>query len=206
MRLTTELKRLLEAEARFAPWVERIPALKPLQPGRGEVYPALARAIVYQQLSTRAAATIHSRLLAYAGDPPSAPMIDRAEPSELRALGLSAAKTLALKDLVAHELRGAVPTRAQARRLSDAELTASLIQVRGIGPWTVQMMLLFTLKRPDIWPIHDLGVQTGLQHLLGAESRPDAQALSAFGEPLVGQRSVAARVLWAIANFVRVAP
>jgi len=138
-------------------------------------FEALTEAIIYQQLHGKAAAAIHARLLASFSE--LAHMADPREPlrhrhptpeelldcpnEQLRAAGLSANKALALRDLAAKALDGTVPTLARIRRMTDAAIIEQLTQVRGIGTWTVQMMLIFRLGRPDVFPATDYGVRKG---------------------------------------------
>jgi DNA-3-methyladenine glycosylase II len=140
-------------------------------------FEALLESIVYQQLHGKAAATIHARLIAgfqpdavlsiVGGRPaarsihPSPQQILDAPTPQLRAAGLSANKTLALRDLAAKTLDGTVPTLARIRRMSDGAIIDHLTQVRGIGRWTVEMFLIFRLGRPDVLPTSDYGVRKG---------------------------------------------
>jgi DNA-3-methyladenine glycosylase II len=130
-------------------------------------FEALAEAIIYQQLHGKAAATIHRRLLESfhpicgLGNHPSPEHILDCPNPPLRAAGLSANKTLALRDLAAKTLDGTVPTLARIRRMSDDAIIEHLTQVRGIGTWTVEMLLIFRLGRPDIFPVTDYGVRKG---------------------------------------------
>jgi DNA-3-methyladenine glycosylase II len=131
-------------------------------------FEALTEAIIYQQLHGRAAAAIHARLVAgFQPMPTLSPIHPTPEQildvptAELRAAGLSAAKTLALRDLAAKTLDGTVPTLARIRRMSDAAIIDHLTQVRGIGKWTVEMMLIFRLGRADVFPTSDYGIRKG---------------------------------------------
>jgi DNA-3-methyladenine glycosylase II len=141
-------------------------------------FEALVESIVYQQLHGKAAATIHRRLLESFGPTlppnsidataramglphPSPQQILDCPNEQLRAAGLSANKALALRDLAAKTIDGTVPTLAQIRRMSDEAILEHLTQVRGIGVWTVQMMLIFRLGRPDVLPVSDYGVRKG---------------------------------------------
>jgi DNA-3-methyladenine glycosylase II len=131
-------------------------------------FEALTESIIYQQLHGKAAAAIHARLIAgFQPLPtltpihPSPQQILDAPTAELRAAGLSANKTLALRDLAAKTLDGTVPTLARIRRMDDAAIIEHLTQVRGIGKWTVEMFLIFRLGRPDIFPTSDYGVRKG---------------------------------------------
>jgi DNA-3-methyladenine glycosylase II len=129
-------------------------------------FEALVESIVYQQLHGKAAATIHRRLLEsfypVNGDQHFAAQHLLDCPNEqLRAAGLSHNKALALRDLAARTIDGTVPTLAQIRRMSNQDIIAHLTQVRGIGQWTVEMLLIFRLGRPDVLPVSDYGVRKG---------------------------------------------
>ena len=131
-------------------------------------FEALTEAIIYQQLHGRAAAAIHARLIAgFQPMPTLSPIHPTPEQilevptQDLRAAGLSAAKTLALRDLAAKTLDGTVPSLAKIRRMDDQAIIDHLTQVRGIGKWTVEMMLIFRLGRPDVFPTSDYGVRKG---------------------------------------------
>src|SRR5271156_2244406 len=125
-------------------------------------FEALLEAIIYQQLNGRAAATILSRLLGIFGDMHPSPENIIVTPDELfRAAGVSRGKTLALRDLAAKTIDGTVPTLARIRRMSDEDIIEHLTQVRGIGTWTVEMLLIFRLGRPDVLPVSDYGVRKG---------------------------------------------
>ena len=163
-----------------------------------ETATALVRSVVYQQLSGRAAATIHGRVLAAFGDgaTPDLPALAAATDDALRACGLSRAKALAVRDVAERALDGRLPGRAALTRLSDAEIETALVAVRGVGPWTAQMVMMFTLGRPDVWPVADLGVQEGYRLVSGADVRPTPAALAAEGERYRPFRSAAAWYLW----------
>jgi methylated-DNA-[protein]-cysteine S-methyltransferase len=160
-------------------------------------YETLAEAIVYQQLSGRAAATIHSRVAALGGRrfPAPAQMLELPD-AKLRGAGLSRAKTAAVKDLARRTLDGTVPGITVLRRLSDDEVIERLTEVRGIGRWTVEMLLLFRLGRPDVWPVDDLGVRKGYARARGLATMPTPKELMAEGERWRPYRSVAAWYCW----------
>lgn len=166
-------------------------------PARLNIFEALLRSIVYQQLSGKAAATIHGRVKALFPGRTIRPEQVLAAPDEtLRSAGMSRAKTIAAKDLAQKVLNGVVPTGAQARKLSDEELIARLTQVRGIGEWTVQMLLMFHLGRPDVLPVKDLGVRKGFILTYGLSDLPGEKALIAHGEHWRPYRSVASWYMW----------
>jgi len=161
-------------------------------------FDALAESIAYQQLSGKAAATIFGRVRALY---PKRKRLDPeqllATPDEtLRAAGLSRAKTAALKDLAAKTIDGTVPSSRALLRMSDDEIIARLTQVRGIGRWTVEMLLLFDLGRPDVWPVDDYGVRKGFAKTFARRKLPTPKQLMKIGEKWRPYRSVAAWYFW----------
>ena len=161
-------------------------------------FDALAESIAYQQLSGKAAATIFGRVRALY---PKRKWLDPeqllATPDEsLRAAGLSRAKTAALKDLAAKTIDGTVPAGRALMRMSDDEIITRLTAVRGIGRWTVEMLLLFDLGRPDVWPVDDYGVRKGFAKTFGRRKLPTPKQLMKVGEKWRPYRSVAAWYLW----------
>ncbi len=161
-------------------------------------YEALLESIAYQSISGKAAATIFARIKALSGNgrPPSPEQMLKLRASTLRKAGLSGAKVLAMKDLARKTIEGVVPTREQAEKMSDAELVERLDSVRGIGAWTVEMFLIFNLGRPDVLPIHDLGVQKGWSVAYGKKHMPKPKELLAFGERWRPYRTVASWYMW----------
>jgi len=161
-------------------------------------FDALAESIAYQQLSGKAAATIFGRVRALY---PKRKWLDPeqllATPDEtLRAAGLSRAKTAALKDLAAKTIDGTVPAGRALIRMTDDEIIARLTAVRGIGRWTVEMLLLFDLGRPDVWPVDDYGVRKGFAKTFGRRKLPTPKQLMKFGEKWRPYRSAAAWYFW----------
>lgn len=157
---------------------------------------ALLRAIVYQQLSGKAAATIYGRLDAlFEGVPTPSALLDLPADA-LRGAGLSRAKTAAARDLASKTLDGTVPTRTELDALPNAAIAERLVRVRGIGPWTVEMLLIFGLGRPDVLPATDLGVRKGIAAIDGLEALPTPAAVLRRGEPWRPYRSAAAWYLW----------
>jgi len=161
-------------------------------------FDALAESIAYQQLSGRAAAAIWSRVRAlYPKGKRLDPQKILATPDDtFRAAGLSRAKIAALKDLAAKTIDGTVPSARALSQMSDDEIVARLITVRGIGRWTVEMLLLFDLGRPDVWPVHDYGVRKGFAKTFGRRKLPTPKELMKFGERWRPYRSVAAWYFW----------
>ncbi len=158
-------------------------------------FAAACRAVAYQQLAGRAAAAIWARVVDCVGQPFDPAGVVAAGPDRLRAAGLSNAKVATLLSLADHTADGSVDWRRIAR-LDDEAVVAELTQVRGIGPWTAQMFLLFELRRVDVWPTGDLGVRTGYARAFGLDAVPDAGTLQQLGEPWAPYRSVVAWWCW----------
>lgn len=161
-------------------------------------YEVLVEAIVYQSISGKAAATIYERIKALGenGRPPMPEKMLKVPSAKLRKAGLSGAKVKAMKDLAAKTIAGIVPAHDQAVKLSDEELVQRLVSVRGIGAWTVEMFLIFRLGRPDVLPIHDLGVKKGWSVAYGKKHMPKPQELLKFGERWRPYRTVASWYMW----------
>jgi DNA-3-methyladenine glycosylase II len=156
------VRQLSEADPVLGALIERAGPYTLRLKSQHSPFEALLESIVYQQLNGKAAAAILKRVITYFGEFHPAPEHILAAPEDrLRACGLSANKLLALRDLAAKTLDGTVPTLTQIRRLSDAEIIERLTQVRGIGPWTVEMLLIFRLGRSDVLPVTDYGVRKG---------------------------------------------
>ena len=161
-------------------------------------YEVLLEAIAFQSISGKAAATIFGRIKALGENdrPPSPEKMLKIPAAKLRKAGLSGAKVLAMKDLAKKALAGIVPTHEEALKLSDEELVERLVSVRGIGAWTVEMFLIFRLGRPDVLPIHDLGVKKGWSVAYGKKHMPKPQELLKFGERWRPYRTVASWYMW----------
>lgn len=163
------------------------------------VFHALAEAIVYQQLTGKAAATIYARLCALFPNPhrgPTAELILRTSEDKLRGAGLSNAKFLSLRDLARKTVDGELPTLAQIREQDDDAVIERLTAVRGIGRWTVEMLLMFRLGRPDILPVDDYGIRKGYTLTFGQEELPSPKALAEYGRRWAPYRTVASWYLW----------
>lgn len=199
---------VLDAEAALRHLQRRDPALRKLiaraGPFRMEVtglssaFVALGRSIVYQQLTGKAAATIHARVCqAFGSDRFPKPELVRDAPVEqLRACGLSGAKAAALKDLAEKVLDGTVPSAARIRKMENEAIIEALTQVRGIGRWSVEMLLMFQLGRPDVLPLGDYGVRKGFMRTYGLEALPAPKALEAHAEEWRPFRTVASWYMW----------
>src|SRR3954469_5513564 len=161
-------------------------------------FDALAESIAYQQLSGKAAATIWGRVRALY---PKKKYLDPKEvlktpDRKLRAAGLSRSKVAALKDLALKTIDGTVPSARVLAKMTDEEIIERLVQVRGIGRWTVEMLLLFELARPDVWPIHDYGVQKGFAKIFGKRKLPTPKQMTNHGKRFAPYRSALAWYCW----------
>nr|UXE45813.1 putative bifunctional transcriptional activator/DNA repair enzyme AlkA [uncultured bacterium] len=161
-------------------------------------FQALVQSVAYQQLNGAAAGTIFKRFKAlYPGRRFPRPEDVLATPDELmRKAGLSRAKTAAIKDIASKTLEGIVPTSGSIVNMTDAEILERLTTVRGVGPWTVEMLLIFTLGRPDVLPATDYGVRKGFALTYGLKSLPEPKQLLAHGERWRPHRSTAAWYFW----------
>jgi len=167
------------------------------------IFVALAEAIVYQQLSGKAAATIFGRVCALfprSGHAPTAEGILRVSDAKLRAAGLSRPKLLALRDLAARQKRGEIPTLADVHRMDADEIVERLTAVRGIGRWTVEMLLMFRLGRPDVLPVDDLGIRKGFSVAFRTRQLPGREEIERRGERWKPYRTVASWYLWRAAE------
>ncbi len=169
-----------------------------LKPKRRPPFEALVSAVTHQQLNGTAARTILNRVIAlYPGKRfPTPEDLLATSDERLRGAGLSRAKTAALKDLADKTLSGLVPASRAVSKMSDAELVERLTVVRGVGPWTVEMLLMFTLGRPDVLPVADYGVRKGFAVTYGLVDLPTPKELLAHGERWRPHRTTAAWYLW----------
>jgi 3-methyladenine DNA glycosylase/8-oxoguanine DNA glycosylase len=173
-----------------------------LKVARGaDLFNALSSAIVYQQLSGKAAATIHGRFAALFEDNiPEARQAAWIDYEQLRAVGLSNNKALAIHDLAEKSLDGTLVSLRRMGLLDDGEVIANLCQVRGIGPWTAQMFLMFNLGRPDVMPATDLGVQKGVQLVYRMRKLPSPEQVLRKTRHLSPYRSAASWYFWRAAD------
>ena len=193
-----EATRLLADDPHFGPLVERAGPVVLRSPNETP-FQALARAIVYQQLAGKAAATIHGRMVEVLGGQVTPEAVLGTEADALRGAGLSRNKLAAIRDLAERASAGRLALEA-LKGLSDEEVQEQLVQVRGIGPWTAQMFLLFDLRRPDVWPVLDLGVRAGWARIMGLDDHPDPKALAPAGDPYRPWRSAVAWYCWRAAD------
>jgi DNA-3-methyladenine glycosylase II len=166
--------------------------------GQESPYEVLVRSITYQSISGKAAKTIFDRIKALGenGRLPAPEKMLKLSMAKLRKAGLSRAKVLAMRDLAKKAIAGIVPTHDEALKLSDEELVERLDSVRGIGAWTVEMFLIFRLGRPDVLPIHDLGVKKGWCVAYKKKHMPHPKELLKFGERWRPYRTVASWYMW----------
>jgi DNA-3-methyladenine glycosylase II len=176
-----------------------------LVPARREPYEALVRAIAHQQVHGRAAEAILGRFVALFPDHPFPPAeaVLAVAPEALRGCGLSGSKVAAIRDIAEKTVAGLVPTRRAAARIEDGALIERLTQIRGVGRWTVEMLLIFTLGRTDVLPVDDFGVREGWRVATKAEEQPKPKELAAIGEAWAPWRSIAAWYLWRAADAAK---
>jgi DNA-3-methyladenine glycosylase II len=201
------VRRLRSADATLARLMERAGPFTLEIRKLHDPFEALARNIVFQQLHGKAAAAIHARVVALFGGGKLRPGdLLAASEEDLRGAGLSAAKLAALRDLAAKTLDGTVPTLARMRRMTDEEIVERLTRVRGIGRWTVEMLLMFRLGRPDVLPVGDFAVRKGFALAYGLDESPKPKELTAFGERWRPFRSVASWYMWRAVELPPEAP
>ncbi len=168
-------------------------------------YEALARAIAHQQLNGKAAQSILNRFVSTCGQGtfPRPEQLLALQDAALRASGFSFSKIAALRDLAAKTVSGVVPVRDALHGLSDLEIIERLTAVRGIGRWTVEMVLMFQLRRPDVLPVDDFGVRQGFRLAYGLRKMPEPKVLAMYGERWAPHRSAAAWYLWRAVDLSR---
>jgi DNA-3-methyladenine glycosylase II len=195
---------LSRRDRKLGAWMKRIGPIEADARWRKRFDPvdALARAILYQQLSGKAAATIVSRVeAAIASDRFHCDTLVRIDDIAMRACGVSGNKTLALRDLALRESRGEIPDLRRMSTMADDDIVAALVPIRGIGRWTVEMMLMFRLGRPDVLPVDDLGIRKGAQRVDKLDEMPTPKELIERGERWGPYRTYASVYLWRIADF-----
>ena len=194
---------LSRRDRKLGAWMKRIGYIEAQASWRKPFDPvdALARAILYQQLSGKAASTIVGRVETAIG---SARLhfdtLGRIDDAALRTCGVSGNKALALRDLAAREAAGEIPGLRQMSVMHQDDIVAALVPVRGIGRWTVEMMLMFRLGRPDVLPVDDLGIRKGVQEVDRREAMPTPKELLARGAKWGPYRTYASQYLWRIAD------
>lgn len=186
-----------------ADWAAHVAAIGPClhmpKPAR-EPYEALLRAVAYQQLHARAGDAILGRFLALYPDAgfPSARQVVDTDPARQRLCGFSASKLATIRDIAQAAIDGIVPTRAEALAMADEALIERLVTLRGVGRWTVEMFLIYTMERPDILPVDDFGVRDGYRRLKALAATPTRKEMQALGQAWSPYRTVAAWYLWRV--------
>jgi 3-methyladenine DNA glycosylase/8-oxoguanine DNA glycosylase len=197
------LRHLRASDATLAKLIDRIGPFQMELKTASNLFDVLAEAIVYQQLHARAAASIHARvraLIPRTRGASAARALSALADEPLRGAGLSRSKLLALRDLAVRTLDGNVPTLAQARRMDDDALIERLSEIRGIGRWTAQMVLIFRLGRPDVLPVDDYGIRKGFAIAFRKREMPERVVIEKRGEPWRPFRTVASWYLWRAAE------
>ncbi len=198
------IRHLSSRDGKLAQLIEQVGPLRLELFATRSTFDALAESIVYQQLNGKAAATIHGRLCALfpRGRPLPEPLLALGD-APLRAAGISRGKTLALRDLAARTLDGTVPSVSDLRSMSDDAIVDRLVKVRGIGRWTVEMVLIFRLGRPDVLPVDDYGVRQGFKLAYRKREIPTPRELARHGEKWRPFRTVASWYLWRAVDLAR---
>lgn len=194
---------LAAADVRMAAVIEQVGPCTMLPRREGTHFGHLVRNIVYQQLSGGAAATIHGRFTERLGGDPQAPHPEQVlalDEVSMRACGLSSAKARAIRDLAQHVVDGRLPIES-LDTLDDQAVIDALVPVRGIGPWTAQMFLMFRLGRPDVLPVLDLGVRKGAQRIYRTRALPDATRLEKIARNWRPWASVASWYCWRVLDL-----
>jgi DNA-3-methyladenine glycosylase II len=194
-------RRKLAKDPAFASWVKRGGTIRiPVHHEAPFYY--LARAIVFQQLAGAAARTIHGRFCDALGGDVSPTKVLRVRETTLRKAGLSGAKLAAIRDLATKVKSGEVAVH-DLEAQSDEEVIRRLTVVRGIGPWSAQMYLMFRLHRPDVWPVGDLAVRAGFGTIQGMSKPPTEKQLEPLGDAYRPWRSAAAWYCWRAVHLTR---
>jgi len=194
-------RHLAASDPKLAALIARVGPCRLQVEGLASPFAALVEAIVYQQLTGKAAQTIHGRLVGLFPQRRVSPQrLLATHPRRLRSAGLSRAKVLALKDLAAKTLEKVVPPLRILRAMPDEEIIARLTAVRGVGRWTAEMLLIFRLGRPDVWPATDYGVRKGYARVFSRGRLPSPKLLDQRGERWRPYRTVAAWYLWRAAE------
>lgn len=202
--LDAALAHLTEVDPRLAGVIRRADRPTFRLRGTESTFEALAESIVYQQLNGKAAATIHGRVRDLFPRRRVTPEgVLRQPEAALRGAGLSQGKMLALRDLAQKTLDGVVPDVKSLHTMSDAAVVRRLVQVRGIGPWTVHMLLMFRLGRPDVLPVDDFGVRHGFRLTYGKKAMPTPKELARAGEKWKPYRAVASWYMWRAVDLAR---
>jgi len=206
------IEHLKSADAKLGALIERVVPFTLRLDNSISPFESLLESILYQQLHGKAAATIHRRVREYYGGDPTPKLLLETPDEVLRAAGVSGNKIKAFKDLAARTIDGTVPTHSAILKMADADIVERLTEVRGIGPWTVEMLLIFRLGRPDVLPVTDYGVRKGYaltfqrvpkSRPLKAEDLPKPDVLFRRGQRWRPYRSVASWYMWRACDLAR---
>jgi DNA-3-methyladenine glycosylase II len=200
---SADVKALVRSDPHLKPFVKLIGELSVPEPQKFDLLDALARSILYQQLNGKAAETIVQRLLfRLASKKFTGEALANLSVEEFRGVGVSGNKAKALLSLAEAKLAGQLPTAKQIAKMSNAELIDALVPLRGIGAWTVQMLLIFRLGRKDVWPVDDFGVRKGVQIAHALDAMPSAKDLKKLAETYwINQQTLAALYFWRVADL-----
>jgi len=195
---------LRRSDQRLGEWIDRIGVLELPAPVVREPFIALLETIAHQQLAGAAARAIWTRLISLFEGGVLCPkrLVDMSD-EQLRGAGLSRSKVLSMKAICARVNAGEIPSAAFIAQMSDADIYSQLMEIRGVGSWTVDMLMMFTLRRPDIMPVTDYGVRKGFQVLYRKRALPTPKQLLKFSERWRPHRTVAALYLWRIADTAK---
>ena len=204
-RMTTPaIRHLRKSDPRFVEWIDRIGTLEVPTPPVREPYVALLESIAHQQLAGAAARAIWARVIGlFADGVPCPKRLAEMTEAELRTAGLSRSKALAMKDICDRVNAGKIPSAALIAQMSDSDIYTQLMEARGVGMWTVDMLMMFTLCRPNVMPVTDYGVRKGFQILYRKRALPSPKQLLKHSEKWQPHRSVAALYLWRIAETAK---
>ena len=201
---TPAIRHLRKSDPRFVEWIDRIGTLELPTPPVREPFVALLESVAHQQLAGAAARAIWARVGGLFADGVLCPIrLAEMSDAELRTAGLSRSKALAMKDICVRVNAGKIPSSALIAQMPDADIYAQLMEARGVGMWTVDMLMMFTLCRPDVMPVTDYGVRKGFQVLYRKRALPSAKQLLKHSEKWQPHRSVAALYLWRIAETAK---
>jgi DNA-3-methyladenine glycosylase II len=191
-------------DPRLAEWIDRIGVIKMPARRSPDPYLALLETVAYQQLAGSAARKIWGRVVGlFDEEGPRPERLIALGEEQLRAAGLSRSKAVSMCAIATHTLSGRIPDAAGMKRMADADIFANLTQVRGVGPWTVEMLLMFTLRRPDIMPATDYGIRKGFQVLYRKRKLPTPTQLLKNADIWRPYRTTAALYLWRIADAAK---
>lgn len=188
---------LRASDAQMADLITRVGPFELVLTDEWSPFQALVRSVIFQQISTHAGRAIQGRLFSlYDDSAPEPDAVLQTTPEELRAVGLSQAKEKTIRNLALHAADGTLPDRAAMEQLTDEEIIETLTMHRGIGIWTAQMLLIFNLGRPDVWPVTDLGIRRGYKIAYDLDELPMPSELRDVGDRWKPFRSIASWYLW----------